>query len=158
MNRRLPASRWAFTLVEVIVSMAVVGIMFVSLYAGISHGFSTTRLARENLFATQAMVERLETIRLYTWDQINSNGFIPSTLQVGSSPLVATPVLTPGTLTNVGLVYTVRLAFTNGPSGMNYSTNLKTVKVQASWTSGGKQHQREMTTCVSRQGLHQFLY
>jgi prepilin-type N-terminal cleavage/methylation domain-containing protein len=147
MNRRLPASRWAFTLVEVIVSMAVVGIMFVSLYAGISHGFSTARLARENLSATQAVVERLETIRLYTWDQINSNGFIPLTLQVGSS-----------TLTNVGLVYTVRLAFTNGPSGMNYSTNLKTVKVQASWTSGGKQHQREMTTYVSRQGLHQFLY
>src|SRR5882672_783086 len=67
----------AFTFVEVIIAMAAVGVVVVALYLGISSGFSIIRLARENLRATQIMVEKMETVRLYNWDQINSNGCIP---------------------------------------------------------------------------------
>src|SRR4051812_17140595 len=67
----------AYTLIEVSVASALIGIMFVSLYSGIASGFSVVNLSRENLRANQIVLERMETIRLYTWSQISSNGFIP---------------------------------------------------------------------------------
>src|ERR1051326_1593191 len=71
----------AFSILEVLVGAAIFGLGLVSLLVGLSTSFAFTRLAREDLRATQIMVERLETIRLYNWDQINgSNAFvIPTT-------------------------------------------------------------------------------
>ena len=72
----------AFTLVEVIVGVGVMGIMMVSLYAGFAFGFNQIRLARENVRATQVLEERMEVIRLLNWDQvINLPGYIPTTFQ-----------------------------------------------------------------------------
>src|SRR5687768_17046404 len=64
------------SLIEVLVVVALVGTLFVSLYAGIASGFGVVNVARENLRANQIILERLETIRLYNWDQINEPGFI----------------------------------------------------------------------------------
>ncbi|MGZ5543871.1 MAG: type IV pilus modification PilV family protein, partial [Limisphaerales bacterium] len=67
----------AFTLVEAMVGLAVVAFALVSLYAGITYGMSLTEVTRENLRATQLVLEKFETIRLYTWDQLNGvNGFV----------------------------------------------------------------------------------
>jgi len=66
----------AFSIIEALVAMAVCGIMFVALYGGISSSFFNIRLARENLRGTQVLLEKMEVIRLLTWDQINSNGFL----------------------------------------------------------------------------------
>ncbi len=54
----------AYTLAEVIMGAMMVTITFVSLYAGMSTGFAVTKAARENLRATQIMLERMEGIRL----------------------------------------------------------------------------------------------
>src|SRR5437870_1691715 len=80
----------AFTLVEVIVCTAIVSILFVSLYGGIASGFSLVTLARENLRANQVILEKMETIRLYNWDQVNSNGFLPSSFTAPFYPSVIT--------------------------------------------------------------------
>src|SRR5260370_39091799 len=77
-NHRFYAVRSAFTIIEAIVAMAIVGFMVIALYSGITSGFVSVRFARENLRATQIMVEKMEVIRLCTWDQVNSNGFIPT--------------------------------------------------------------------------------
>ena len=69
----------AFSLIEVMIAMLVTIVMFVSLYLGFAQGFGVIQLARENLRSTQVMEEKTETIRLYTWEQINSNSFIPTT-------------------------------------------------------------------------------
>src|SRR2546428_12992258 len=66
------------TLVEVMVSLSVLGFMVVSLYAGISSGFAVLRVARENLRATQILQERMEVLRLIRWDDV-APGFIPTT-------------------------------------------------------------------------------
>src|SRR5437870_2411713 len=58
------------TLVEVMVSLAVLGFMVISLYAGFSSGFAVVRVARENLRATQILAERMEVIRLIKWDDV----------------------------------------------------------------------------------------
>src|SRR2546430_1315767 len=69
--------RSGFTLIEALVGFAVAGIAMFTLYAGITYGVAVTQATRENLRATQLIMEKFETIRLYTWEQMNgSNGFV----------------------------------------------------------------------------------
>src|SRR6185503_7391306 len=68
----------AFTLVEVIIAVAVMSVMFVSLYLGIAFGFRVTRSERENLRATQIILERMEGIRLYRFDQLSDTNLNPT--------------------------------------------------------------------------------
>src|SRR5689334_21394180 len=77
-KRKRTSSTMAYTLIEILVATAVLGVMFLSLYGGFSAGFAVIQIARENLRATQIMQEKMETIRLYTWDQINTPGFVPT--------------------------------------------------------------------------------
>src|SRR5687768_18127569 len=91
----------AYSLVEVLVAVVVLGVMFVSLYSGFSAGFAIIELARENLRATQILQEKMETIRLYTWDQINTAGFIPTNFVENFYAVGATNAS--------GLVYTGRV-------------------------------------------------
>src|SRR5437762_3196296 len=65
----------AFTLAEVMVAVLVVGIVVVSLFAGVSSGFALVKLAREDLRATQFMLQRMEAVRLYTWSQITNAAY-----------------------------------------------------------------------------------
>ena len=52
-SRRGPRVRpLAYTLAEVIVCVALVAILFVSLYGGMTSGFAVTQSSRENLRAT----------------------------------------------------------------------------------------------------------
>ena len=69
----------AMTLVEVLIAVVGVGILMVTLYAAISQGFAIIQTARENLRATQVLQEKMETMRVYNWDQITTPGFVPST-------------------------------------------------------------------------------
>ena len=148
-----PAGRIArqigFTIVEVMVAMAVMGIVVVSLYSGFTAGFVVVEVARENLRATQIMVEKMETIRLYTWDQINSNGFIPTSFTNYYDY----------TSTNSGISFNGTVAITT-PSSMteSYKTNLKLITVTVNWTSGNVPRSREMTSLVSRYGLQTYIY
>src|SRR5947207_10220837 len=97
----------AFTLMEVLVVVAIIGFEFVTLYLGMTQGFGIIQVARENLRATQILQEKMETIRLYTWSQITSNGFIPSAFQATFYPA--------GTQTNQGVVYQGTVTITNAP-------------------------------------------
>src|SRR2546430_1662920 len=81
-GRRLRANS-GFTLLEGVVGVGLMGVLIVCLYTGMTTGFSTVRLARENLRATQVIQEKFETLRLYTWDQINDPNFIPPTFTAG---------------------------------------------------------------------------
>lgn len=139
----------AFSLVEVLVSMAIVGTTFVSLYSGVGMGFAMVNVARENLRATQVLQEKMETLRLYNWDQITTNGFIPATF---------TAPFYPKSPTNSGLVYYGSLSITNVVVTENYSNALRLVILRLTWTSGNVQRQREMQTYVSRYGLQNYIY
>ena len=75
----------AFSITEVLVAISIVGVLFLSLYGGITSGFAVVNLARETC-ANQIVLEKMETIRLYTWDQINSNGFIAPTFTASFYP------------------------------------------------------------------------
>src|SRR5262245_30151305 len=94
-GRRKNRRAAGFSLVEVTVGMAVIGTSAIALFSGFTSGFFTMQMARENLRATQIMLEKTETLRLYSWDQINTGGFIPATFTAPYDP----------NSTNGGIVY-----------------------------------------------------
>jgi type II secretory pathway pseudopilin PulG len=151
-NVRRDALR-AFSIVEVLVGVALVGILFVSLYTGFSSGFMVIEFARENLRATQVLQEKMETIRLYSWDQINSNGFIPKEFQ---APFYAIGTnLDDG---DDGIIYNGTVLITNAPVSESYSNDLKLVKISLKWKTGRLERTREVQTLVSRYGLQNYIY
>ena len=148
-SRKMARSQSAFTLAEVMMGVFVMAIMFVGLYLGFSQGFAIIQVARENLRATQILQEKMETIRLFTWDD----------LAAAANPYSFTapfyPVATNG---NFGITYTGTRTITDPPVTESYSNDMKLVTVQLSWTSGKVQRQREMKTLVSRYGLHNYIF
>jgi hypothetical protein len=160
------ASERAISLVEVVFSMALVSVLFVSLYGGIASGFGLVNLARENLRANQIIVEKMETIRLYSWDQINSNGFIPASFTDTFFPTVITNVddstgqlrtnLT--TFGNGGITYFGRVSMSDAPVADAYKTSMKQFTVTLTWTNSGIPRARSLTTYVSQNGMQNYVY
>src|SRR3974390_764767 len=57
------------TLVESVVALVILSVAAAGILGSINYGMFMMRLARENARATQVMLERLESIRLYDWDE-----------------------------------------------------------------------------------------
>lgn len=146
-----PSSKHAFTLLEVVIGMLVCGIVFTSLYAGLSQGFKITQNSRENLRATQVMVERLESIRLNTFDELDLPGFVPT-------GAIAEPYYWVNSNNNGGFDYLVTVSITNAPIVASYSDNLRLVNVHIVWTSGGVTKNRDMSTLIAKNGLQAYIY
>ena len=145
------SKRGAFSLLEVVAGLVVCGIVFISLYAGLSQGFKITRISRENLRATQVMVERLESVRLNTFDQLNTPGFVPT------AP-ISEPYYAVNSNDNGGFNYSVTVAISNAPMATTYTDDLKLVDVKVTWTSGGVLRSRQMSTLIARDGLQRYVY
>jgi prepilin-type N-terminal cleavage/methylation domain-containing protein len=140
----------AFTLVEVVFAMGIVGVLFLALYAGLSSGFAIIKLARENTRATQILVEKMETIRLYNWDQINSNGFLLTNFSVRYYPV--------GGATNGGTLYNGSISIMAAPLATSYADDMKKVTVTLDWKTGDLPRTRSISTYVSRNGLQNYIY
>ena len=147
-SRRLRANA-GFTLLEGVVGIGLMGVLIVCLYTGMTTGFSTVRLARENLRATQVIQEKFETLRLYTWDQINDPTFIPSTF-------TASFYNGNGQTSQVAYQGTVKVT----RSGISdaYADDLRLVTIQVNWTSGTLPRTRTMTSFVARYGMQNYIW
>jgi type II secretory pathway pseudopilin PulG len=140
----------AFSLVEAVVGMGLVGIVFVALYAGISFGFSIIQLMRENLRATQIIVEKMETIRLCSWDQITSGTNLP--------PDFVDYYFPRGLLDKRGITYYGTLTITNANTGATYDADMRLVIISLTWTNGGIKRTRTMSTYVAKNGMQNYLF
>lgn len=140
----------AFSLVEAIVGMGIVGIVFVSLYAGISVGFGTIQLMRENLRATQIIVERMETIRLCSWEQVTSGTNLPSTFVEYYFPR--------GLVSARGITYYGTLIITNANTGTTYNDDMRLVIISLTWTNGSIPRTRTMHTYVAKNGMQNYIF
>src|SRR5438552_8436750 len=92
-----------FTVAEAIISMSIVGLLVAALYGGMSLATFSIRLARENLRATEIMVEKMETLRLFTWDQLLDPSFVPVSFTASYSDNGTTNNPSPG-ITYTGAV------------------------------------------------------
>lgn len=150
-----------FTLPEGLFGMAIMGILFVTLYTGMTTGFDSIRSSRENLRATQILLEKFETIRLYNWDQVNSNGFIPTNFVAYFDPKWN---LSTNASTNAwenidrGTVYTGRVSITPAAITEAYSNDLRTITVELTWTSGNRECRRSLSSHIARYGLQNYVY
>jgi type II secretory pathway pseudopilin PulG len=138
-----------FTLVDALFAMAIAGMMFVSMYAGLAFGFRAIKMARENTRATQVMLEKMETIRLYTWNQITNPSVFPTNTWI-------TPYYSRGGQTS-SLVYTGRItvspAAVYGANGnlASYASEMRRVTIRVDW------EKRTMSTYVTRNGLQNYV-
>ena len=135
---------------EVTIGMGVIGMTSIALFSGFTSGFFSMQLARENLRATQVMLEKTETLRLYTWDQVNSNGFIPRNFTNYYDPH--------STNGQSGAAYVGTMTITNVPFNNGYSPDMRMVTVDVNWSTGSLPRTRTFTTYVSRNGLQTYIY
>ena len=157
--KRLFPAQWhvfAFTLVETIIAVLLLGIFSVSLFGAFSAGIGTVKASRENMRATQILVQKMEALRLFTWDQ-------------GAKHTLATTnflaYYDPSSSNNLGTVY--RGAYTPSPTPAGipaaYRDNMRLATVTVYWTNYGRGgtpivQSRQMQTFVARYGMQNYIY
>src|SRR5206468_3107865 len=141
-----------FTLIETVVSIGIFGIMASSFFPGVSQNLSVVAATREDQRATQIMAEKMDTIRLYTWEQINTPGFIPTNFTVAFDPAISTATAQNGS--GGGSVGTPAVSF-NGTVSISqpavtesYQSSLRQVTIDLTWQSGKATRQAHVTTFV----------
>lgn len=145
----------AATLAEVMVAVAVLAILMVSLFACFAFGFNTIRGTREDLRATQIMMQKIEGLRLCTWSELNAQ-----------CPFNFTETYASASGTNYSSVtYNGTVTVANNPNLPSaYQSYVKLITVTVTWkTSRGDNappltHTRSMQTQSAYYGLVNYLY
>lgn len=148
----LPKGNAGFTLLETMIGSVILVIVFGSLLITISHGFRVMRASRESLRATQIVLERMEGIRLYNWNQIVYSNMLGNTFTGFFYP--------PDGGTNGGVVYHGTLTVNNITLNPlpSYAANMRQITVTVLWNSDGIARQRSMSTFVSQNGIQNYVY
>ena len=135
-----------FTLVEGLVSTMIVGIALVSIFAGITASFDRVRAARQSFRATQIMLEKMEAIRIMTWEQLNSNGFVPRTF---TAPYVT------GTTNGLGFSGTCAIISATNVNAA-YAADLRQINLtlKANW---GTRRTWNMSSYYGRNGMQTYI-
>ncbi len=142
----------AFTLAEAMISILVGSVMLTALYSSFTFGFAAVKLAREDLRATQILLQRMETLRLTSFSAIQ-NGTM-------------TEYFDPNGITNggSGAVYTIKIT-TNTPTASDmpvqpvyYMKKMLKVTATATWTNGNQLRTRSLQTYASQGGIQSYIY
>ena len=162
----------AYTLVEICVAIGLVALAAGALYSGMMYTAQLSNQTREELRATQIMLEKLETLRLYTWEQIGSpfdpddpedpldpfDSEDPHTADDEAEPFVLpttfTAKFTPGSTNRSDLTYHGTLTLTNAGLTEDYGVHLLRVQVGLRWTNANRRVQtRQMQTFFAKYGM-----
>ena len=142
----------AFTLVEVMIASGTFAVACFAGFAGVLQGFQIMQSTRENLRATEILQDNMEILRLYTWQQLNTAGFVPLSFTNSFNPAGAASG-------HAGVTYYGTVTPAAAPLTESYHTNMQMFTFQLNWTDGnGLTHQRQLTTLVSFYGIHNYLY
>ena len=140
------------TLVDLVMAVAVLGVMASGIFGSFRYGFLTLELTRENQRATQILLEKVETIRLYNWEQIQpTNNFIPATFTDVYDPKAAS--------CSQGITYTGTVRVEPCDLKSAYAVNMKKLTVTLSWLTQGRiPHTRSLTTYIAKDGIQNYVY
>jgi prepilin-type N-terminal cleavage/methylation domain-containing protein len=160
------AGQQGFTLVEALVSLVIISFLVVSLSAGIAYGFRNDQLVREDARATQLLNEKIDKIRLLTWEQVNDNTVLPDTFYCAFNPEDATlgeegvtSLKGAGRYKKADLIYVGNISISNGPSDVVYGTNMVTLTVKLTWTSStSRSRTNSMSTYIAKYGLQNYVF
>ena len=144
-------SRWkqGYTLIEVLFAILIASITAGVLFTAFDNGFALLRTTREDLRATEILLQRTEAVRLFTWQDL-TNSTKNFTEYYNPYPS--------GTFTNKGTLYTIKVKPLGTPQ-FSYSGDLHLVTITVSWADGktGLSHSREMQTLSAQYGMQSFL-
>lgn len=161
----------AFTLVEVVIGIALLAVVVTALYSGMTYGMARTQMTGEDMRATQVMLEKLEQLRLYRWDQVDYNydpddpedptqPFDPEDPHIADDEFAAfiipasfTQTIVPGATGSNALQFYGTFTITNAPVTEAYSNFMRRVTVSVTWTNGGKARTRTMETLFAKYGM-----
>ena len=138
---------------------AILGFVAGSIYWGLAAGNVLIQSTREDLRATQVMLQKLEAIRLFTWSQLgDTNNYLTSNFVEDYDPAGATNSCG-------GVKYRCYVPASTpavGEVSEAYRTNMRTITVTLYWTnySGAATivHKREMQTRVARNGMQNYIW
>jgi type II secretory pathway pseudopilin PulG len=154
----------AFTLAEAVVAMAVVSLLFVSLFAGIGYAYKQAQLIREDARATQIINEKIDKLHLLNWDDLNDKNVTPDKFYCAFNPEDVdlgdegvTNLKGSGKYKQDQLIYEGKIDINKGPTDSVYGTNMVTVKVKLNWTSStGLARERSVTTFLAKFGMQAY--
>jgi Tfp pilus assembly protein PilE len=133
-----------FTLVEAVFAVLAAAVMLIALYASFTTGFSILKVTREDLRATQIILDRMERVRLSPYTQLANQSVYPASLTETNGP--------------GGTAYTV--TFATAPRATLspfYRSNVLEVTVEVAWQSGNVKRKRSMQTYVARSGIQSYV-
>ena len=148
----------AYTLAEVMIAVFVMSVMMVSLYAGFWSGFAIAKMSRENLRATQILVQKLEAVRIYNWSQITNSTFLKTNFVDYYNP--------PGTNNNTYGTYYQGVVSVTTPTNLPsaYNSKMRQIDLTLYWTNylqGSSNvivRSRQMKTLYARYGMQDYIY
>jgi prepilin-type N-terminal cleavage/methylation domain-containing protein len=142
----------AFSLMEVAISLAIVAVVFASYMTAVGWGMTTTRMQRDNLRATQILVNHMEGIRLFSWDQLTDTSLLPTNFTDYYFPA--------GTNSDLGTEYTGTVSIVNATLSppVTYSSNMYLITVTLTWNSENHSFSRSMSTYQAMYGMQNYVY
>ena len=139
------------TIVEIVISTCILSIMAAGIMGCFTYGFYIMELARENQRATQIILEKFETVRLYNWDQVLTPGFIPASFDDIYDPQAGP--------NGAGVAYHGTVTVTNVPFNSSYSGDMRELVISLTWTSSKNlTRSRTMSTFVAKDGIQNYVY
>jgi Tfp pilus assembly protein PilV len=143
-------NRQGTSLVDVITAVAIIAILCMGMVGSLTYGFYTMDTTRANQRATQIMLETVETIRLYNWSQVNSNGFIPHTFTGSYDPQAPAG--------KQGIIYYGTIATSTPTIGASINSNLMQMTVTLTWTNRDIPHTRTASTLIAKDGIQNYVF
>ena len=153
-NQGFRHSESADTLAEIMVGVGLLGLLFASLFSGMSRCTGLTQIAREDLRATQILLDRIEGIRLFNWNQlVYSNNLGPTTFTSPYCPIE-------NDSGSIGLTYYGTMVITNVNYGLasSYSNQIRAIIVTLNWTNAGISRSRTITTYQAKYGAQNYAF
>ncbi len=154
---RRRCSPGAYTLLEVVFAVTVLGVLSVGLFGAFSSGLITVQSSREDTRAAQILMQKMEAVRLLTWSQ-------------GTNTVVASTNFTDyydptGNSQTMGALYQGFYSPSAAPSSIpaDYRDSMRLVTVTVYWTNytgnaKPKVETRQMQTYVARYGMQNYVF
>ncbi|WP_309387389.1 PulJ/GspJ family protein [Cerasicoccus frondis] len=134
------SKKGGFTLVELIIGMALAGIIFTGAFSGMKTGFDIVEEARDQARVTQLLQSEIERMRTLNWTDISA---LPAKETIALEGALAS-------------TYRNRYSFIRTIAANGSDRVL--VTVTASWTNSGRDRTLTMTTGFAQNGLYDYYY
>ena len=140
-----------FTLAESMVAVAMGAVLLTALYGGITFSYGTIKLSREDLRATQVLVEQMEKLRLTPYANLGNfttnipfgNGSTGAfyTISIATAAPTASDLVSPG-VSNPQVYYT---------------DSMLRITATATWTNSNIQRTRILQTFAAKKGIQGYI-